>query len=84
MMEGNMGDAVYYWAYLDMDLNVNGRSSLDFWSLCDSLNAGHCRYFCLNKLMIYYLFYLRKIIQCQLFVCYIKAIEDKVDSFVGG
>jgi hypothetical protein len=54
MKEGNMGDAVYYWAILDMDLNLHKKLPLDFWSLCDNLNAGHCRYFCFNKLMIYF------------------------------
>ncbi|KAJ4802999.1 UDP-Glycosyltransferase superfamily protein [Rhynchospora pubera] len=41
MMEGNKGDTVIYWARMDMDLNEG--LSLDFWSMCDSLNAGHCR-----------------------------------------
>lgn len=56
-MEENKGDAVYYWALLDMDLNAN---KFDFWSSCDSLNAGHCRYLYLNKLMFYYHLYLIK------------------------
>ncbi|XP_078155667.1 UDP-Glycosyltransferase superfamily protein isoform X2 [Carex rostrata] len=40
IMKENKGDAVYYWALLDMDLNAN---KFDFWSSCDNLNAGHCR-----------------------------------------
>ncbi|KAL6641423.1 hypothetical protein ACP70R_019604 [Stipagrostis hirtigluma subsp. patula] len=33
----NNEDVIYYWAPMDMD------KSLDFWSTCDRLNAGHCR-----------------------------------------
>ncbi|WVZ57530.1 hypothetical protein U9M48_007906 [Paspalum notatum var. saurae] len=33
----NNEDAVYYWSPMDMD------KTSDFWSMCDSLNAGNCR-----------------------------------------
>ncbi|OEL23351.1 hypothetical protein BAE44_0015636 [Dichanthelium oligosanthes] len=33
----NNGDVVYYWSPMDMD------QTSDFWSMCDSLNAGNCR-----------------------------------------
>jgi hypothetical protein len=41
-LEGTMAeeyseDVINYWAPMDMD------QSSDFWSICDSLNAGHCR-----------------------------------------
>jgi hypothetical protein len=31
------GDVVYYWSPMDVD------KTSDFWSMCDSLNAGNCR-----------------------------------------
>ncbi|TVU31801.1 hypothetical protein EJB05_23502, partial [Eragrostis curvula] len=37
MTEEYSEDVIYYWAPMDMD------QSSDFWSMCDSLNAGHCR-----------------------------------------
>jgi hypothetical protein len=33
---------IYYWAPMDMN------QSSDFWSICDSLNAGHCRFLLLS------------------------------------
>ncbi|PAN48637.1 hypothetical protein PAHAL_9G396600 [Panicum hallii] len=33
----NNGDIVYYWSTMDID------QTSDFWSMCDSLNAGNCR-----------------------------------------
>jgi len=33
----NNGDVVYYWSPMDID------QTSDFWSMCDSLNAGNCR-----------------------------------------
>ncbi|KAF8697840.1 hypothetical protein HU200_035330 [Digitaria exilis] len=33
----NNGDVVYYWSPMEMD------ETSDFWSMCDSLNAGNCR-----------------------------------------
>nr|CAB3495338.1 unnamed protein product [Digitaria exilis] len=35
----NNGDVVYYWSPMEMD------ETSDFWSMCDSLNAGNCRMF---------------------------------------
>ncbi|WOK98770.1 hypothetical protein Cni_G07482 [Canna indica] len=38
------GDTIYYWAIMDKDLNkVDMNKKLDFWSMCDSLNAVQCR-----------------------------------------
>jgi hypothetical protein len=40
-------DVMYYWARLDMDGGVTGSNDeLTFWSMCDILNGGHCRYLC--------------------------------------
>ncbi|CAN6294402.1 unnamed protein product [Urochloa humidicola] len=33
----NNGDVVYFWSPMDID------QTSDFWSMCDSLNAGYCR-----------------------------------------
>jgi len=33
----NNGDVIYYWSPMDID------QTSDFWSMCDSLNAGNCR-----------------------------------------
>ncbi|KAJ8759183.1 hypothetical protein K2173_004190 [Erythroxylum novogranatense] len=38
------GDVVYFWTLLDMDSGATSSSDqLSFWSMCDILNAGHCR-----------------------------------------
>ncbi|KAL6905295.1 hypothetical protein ACP4OV_002896 [Aristida adscensionis] len=37
MTDENSEDVIYYWAPMDMDRSSN------FWSMCDCLNAGHCR-----------------------------------------
>ncbi|KAK1266144.1 hypothetical protein QJS04_geneDACA000237 [Acorus gramineus] len=36
------GDVIYYWASIDLQ-NTRHIDILDFWSVCDSLNAGNCR-----------------------------------------
>ncbi|KAH6786132.1 hypothetical protein C2S51_038587 [Perilla frutescens var. frutescens] len=36
------GDTLYFWARLDMDSRY--RSEQDFWSFCDAINAGNCRF----------------------------------------
>ncbi|KAK9707033.1 hypothetical protein RND81_07G168600 [Saponaria officinalis] len=39
------GDVMYFWIPLDLDHAVAGRDGLvSFWSICDALNAGHCRF----------------------------------------
>lgn len=39
------GDVMYFWARLDMDGGVSGSDDvLTFWSMCDILNGGGCRY----------------------------------------
>lgn len=38
-------DVMYFWAHLDMDGGFAGSyNELTFWSLCDILNGGYCRY----------------------------------------
>lgn len=38
------GDAIYFWAKLDMDGGSMGSNDvLTFWSMCDVLNGGNCR-----------------------------------------
>nr|XP_010918597.1 uncharacterized protein LOC105042926 [Elaeis guineensis] len=39
----NKGDVVYYWALMAMDPRDVETEDTDFWSMCDSLNNGHCR-----------------------------------------
>lgn len=36
------GDAIYFWVRMDMD--PRNHLQQDFWSFCDALNAGNCRY----------------------------------------
>ncbi|KAG2725429.1 hypothetical protein I3760_01G065500 [Carya illinoinensis] len=36
------GDALYFWARLDLD--PRNPFQLDFWSFCDAINAGNCKY----------------------------------------
>lgn len=39
------GDAIYFWARLDMNGEHRGSNDvLTFWSMCDMLNGGNCRY----------------------------------------
>ncbi|CAL1358666.1 unnamed protein product [Linum trigynum] len=39
-----VGDVVYFWTRLDKDYEATASSAkLGFWSICDLLNAGHCR-----------------------------------------
>lgn len=44
------GDVMYFWAHLDMDGGFTGNNNdvLTFWSMCDILNGGHCRYIVVN------------------------------------
>ncbi|KAJ4797339.1 UDP-Glycosyltransferase superfamily protein [Rhynchospora pubera] len=42
------GDALYFWVRMDQD--KRNPSRLDFWSFCDSLNAGNCRFAVANTL----------------------------------
>ncbi|XP_077225946.1 UDP-Glycosyltransferase superfamily protein isoform X2 [Tasmannia lanceolata] len=38
------GDVIYYWVRLDIDTRLTGaHANLNFWSMCDILNGGHCR-----------------------------------------
>ncbi|KAL5572028.1 hypothetical protein UlMin_021625 [Ulmus minor] len=36
------GDALYFWVRMDMD--SRNPSKLDFWSFCDAINAGNCKF----------------------------------------
>ncbi|KAJ4823972.1 hypothetical protein Tsubulata_039229 [Turnera subulata] len=36
------GDALYFWVRMDMD--PRNRLKQDFWSFCDALNAGNCKF----------------------------------------
>ena len=39
------GEAIYFWTRLDTDLGLSESNSLiSFWSTCDVLNGGYCRY----------------------------------------
>ncbi|XVF82979.1 hypothetical protein PTKIN_Ptkin16aG0095800 [Pterospermum kingtungense] len=43
-IKGSKGDGMYFWARLDVDGGGAGTNeALTFWSMCDMLNAGHCR-----------------------------------------
>lgn len=45
LQENSKGDVIYFWAQLDIDQGViGGSNSLAFWSMCDILNGGNCRY----------------------------------------
>lgn len=39
------GDIMYYWAVMDIEVDkAKTNKKLDFWSICDHLNAAQCRY----------------------------------------
>ena len=43
-------DVIYFWARLGMDGGVTGSNEeLTFWSMCDVLNGGRCRYLASNS-----------------------------------
>lgn len=49
MHENFKGDVIYFWGRLDMDGGVIGsNNALTFWSMCDILNGGNCRYIIWN------------------------------------
>ncbi|XWS75245.1 hypothetical protein CRYUN_Cryun01aG0069000 [Craigia yunnanensis] len=44
-IQGSKGDVMYFWARLDIDGGGAGTNdALKFWSMCDILNSGHCRF----------------------------------------
>ena len=45
------GDALYFWVRMDMD--SRNPSQMDFWSFCDAVNAGNCKYDLLNKCVFF-------------------------------
>lgn len=45
IQEETKGEIVYFWTRLDIDGDALGRkNALTFWSMCDVLNRGNCRY----------------------------------------
>ncbi|XVF75659.1 hypothetical protein PTKIN_Ptkin13bG0204600 [Pterospermum kingtungense] len=43
-IQGSKADVMYFWACLDVDGGGPGTNdAFTFWSMCDMLNAGHCR-----------------------------------------
>ena len=42
IQDNTKGDAIYFWARLNMNGGVE--NALSFWSMCDILNGGYCRY----------------------------------------
>lgn len=45
VQQKHRGDVVYFWAYVDMDGELAGSEHVStFWSMCDILNAGNCRF----------------------------------------
>ncbi|KAK8691720.1 hypothetical protein V6N13_075219 [Hibiscus sabdariffa] len=43
-IQRSKGDVLYFWACLDFDgEGERSNHALTFWSMCDMLNAGHCR-----------------------------------------
>lgn len=49
MHENARGDVIYFWGRLDLDGGAIGsNNALTFWSMCDILNGGNCRYIIWN------------------------------------
>lgn len=45
IQDNTKGDVIYFWSRLNMNGGVTGsKDALTFWSACDILNEGHCRY----------------------------------------
>jgi hypothetical protein len=52
MHENARGDVIYFWGRLDLDGGAIGsNNALTFWSMCDILNGGNCRYIIWNITM---------------------------------
>lgn len=45
------GDALYFWVRMDMD--PRNHLQKDFWSFCDAINAGGCKYDPLSPLFFF-------------------------------
>lgn len=41
------GDVIYFWAHLQVN---RGSTPTTFWSVCDILNGGLCRYFYMSNM----------------------------------
>lgn len=51
--EETKGDVIYFWAHFGMDSGLSGSNdALTFWSMCDILNGGNCRYVSVYLTMI--------------------------------
>jgi hypothetical protein len=49
MHDSLRGDVIYFWGRLDLDGGAIGsNNALTFWSMCDILNGGNCRYIIWN------------------------------------
>lgn len=45
VQQKDRGDVIYFWARIDIDGELaKSDHVLTFWSMCDILNAGNCRY----------------------------------------
>lgn len=45
MHDSAKGDVIYFWGRVDLDGSLIGsNNALTFWSMCDILNGGNCRY----------------------------------------
>lgn len=45
IQENTKGDLIYFWGCLNVDGGpIGNKDALTFWSMCDILNGGNCRY----------------------------------------
>lgn len=45
IQNGTKGEAIYFWTRLDTGLGLpESKSLISFWSTCDVLNGGYCRF----------------------------------------
>lgn len=53
MEEETIGDVMYFWAHFGMDSGLSqSNDAFTFWSMCDILNGGNCRYVFMYLTMI--------------------------------
>lgn len=54
------GDVVYFWSKMKLESkNDGGVEDIGFWSLCDILNGGNCRWY--SNFLQYFFIYLAKV-----------------------
>jgi len=59
------GEIIYFWTRLDIDGDAYGsKNALTFWSICDILNQGNCRYSCALTVAPFMLILARKVYSC--------------------